>query len=319
MKGSRITAFGLVAGATLWIASGHFLPHESAESRAAVRTGDSEVKKLFRVAVAETYVVPHSRKLTLSGRTEADKRVVINSRANGEVKEVRVKRGSVVKAGDIIAILSDEAREAQVVQAQSIVTQRRTELEAKRGLLASGAIPRLEGVNLEAQFRIAEANLALALAERERGIVRAPWAGVIVDLAVEVGPGIVLVLRQGYRFATGIRSDAGGGRGGRAQARRHQGRPECGGASRHRRDRSRPHSIRVEDRERHHAYLPGRGRTAQCRRRDPRRHHRGGVDSAGAGRGDAGAALGADLFVRRRARRAQCQRRERRRLLLPCR
>ncbi|MGE0037546.1 MAG: efflux RND transporter periplasmic adaptor subunit [Xanthobacteraceae bacterium] len=187
MKASRITAFGLVVGAALWIASGHFLPHESAESRAAIRTVEGEAKKLFRVAVSETYVVPHSRKLVLSGRTEADKRVVINSRANGEVKEVRVKRGSVVKAGDIIAVLSDEAREAQVVQAQSLVTQRRTELEAKRGLLASGAIPRLEGVNLEAQLRIAEANLALALAERERGIVRAPWSGVIVDLAVEVG------------------------------------------------------------------------------------------------------------------------------------
>jgi multidrug efflux system membrane fusion protein len=187
MKGSRITAFGLVVGAGLWIASGHFLPHESAESRAAIRTGEGEAKKLFRVAVTETHVVPHSRKLLLSGRTEADKRVVINSRANGEVKEVRVKRGSLVKAGDIIAVLSDEAREAQVAQAQSLVTQRRTELEAKRNLLLSGAIPRLEGVNLEAQLKTAEANLALALAERERGIVRAPWAGVIVDLAVEVG------------------------------------------------------------------------------------------------------------------------------------
>ena len=46
MKGSRITAFGLVVGAGLWIASGHFLPHESAESRAAVRTNESDVKKL---------------------------------------------------------------------------------------------------------------------------------------------------------------------------------------------------------------------------------------------------------------------------------
>jgi membrane fusion protein, multidrug efflux system len=187
MKGSRITAFGLVVGAGLWIASGHFLPHESAESRAAIRTNESDVKKLFRVAVTEAHVVQHSRNLLLSGRTEADKRVVINSRANGEVKEVRVKRGSVVKAGDIIAVLSDEAREAQVVQAQSLVTQRRTEWEAKRNLLLTGAIPRLEGVNLEAQLRTAEANLALALAERERGVVRAPWSGVIVDLAVEVG------------------------------------------------------------------------------------------------------------------------------------
>ncbi len=53
MKASRITAVGLVAAAALWIASGHFLPHESAESRAAVRAGgDGEAKKLFRVAVS---------------------------------------------------------------------------------------------------------------------------------------------------------------------------------------------------------------------------------------------------------------------------
>jgi len=37
MKTSRLTAVGLVAAAGLWIASGHFLPHESAESKAALR------------------------------------------------------------------------------------------------------------------------------------------------------------------------------------------------------------------------------------------------------------------------------------------
>ncbi len=76
MKGSRITAVGLVAAAALWIASGHFLPHESAESRAAIRPSENEAKKLFRVAVMQTNVVQHSRKLTISGRTEADKRVM---------------------------------------------------------------------------------------------------------------------------------------------------------------------------------------------------------------------------------------------------
>jgi multidrug efflux system membrane fusion protein len=187
MKASRLTAVGLVVGAGLWIASGHFLPHETGESRAAVRPGESEAKKLFRVAVTRTAEIPHSRKLTISGRTEADKRVNITARTGGVLTELRVRRGSWVKTGDVIAVLSDEAREAQVVQARSLVTQRRTELEAKKGLLASGAIPRLEGVNLESQLKSAEAGLAAAEAERDRGTVRAPWPGVISDVAVEVG------------------------------------------------------------------------------------------------------------------------------------
>jgi multidrug efflux system membrane fusion protein len=92
MKASRITAIGLVAAAALWIASGHFLPHETAESRAAISPGEGAAKKLFRVAVAETRVVAHSRKLTLSGRTEADKRVTVTARTGGVLTELRVRR-----------------------------------------------------------------------------------------------------------------------------------------------------------------------------------------------------------------------------------
>jgi membrane fusion protein, multidrug efflux system len=187
MTASRITALGLVAAAALWIASGHFLPRESAESNAAFHAGDGEGRKLFRVAVTPTNVVMHSRKLVLSGRTEADKRVTVTARTGGVLTALKVRRGDWVKTGDVIAVLSDEAREAQVIQARSLVTQRQTELEAKRGLLRSGAIPRLEGVNLEAQLEAAKAALAAAEAELDRGIVRAPWAGVVHEVGVEVG------------------------------------------------------------------------------------------------------------------------------------
>ena len=187
MKASRVTAVGLIAAAGLWIASGHFLPHESAESRAADRAGEAQAKKLFRVAVVGTTLVPHSRKLTVAGRTEADKRVTITARASGLLTELRIKRGMWVQKGDVLAILSDEAREAQVAQAQAVVTQKRTELEAKRALILNGTLPRLQLVDLEAQVKAAEAALAGAEAERDRGVLRAPWSGVVHDVAVEVG------------------------------------------------------------------------------------------------------------------------------------
>jgi multidrug efflux system membrane fusion protein len=187
MKARRLTAVGLVAAAGLWIASGHFLPHEKAESRAAMRVGDREAKPLFRVAVVGTALLPHRRNLTIAGRTEADKRVTVTARTGGVVTELKVKRGMWVKKGEIIAILSDEAREAQVVQAQALATQKRTELEAKRQLILNGTLPRLQLVDLEAQLKSAEAALAAAEAERDRGVVRAPWSGIVHDVAVEVG------------------------------------------------------------------------------------------------------------------------------------
>ena len=187
MKASRVAALGLVAAAGIWIASGHFMPHESAESRAAVRAGDGDAKKPFRVSVADTRVVPHSRKLVLSGRTEADRKVFVTARTGGLVTDLRVRRGSWVDKGDIMAVLSDEAREAHVLQSRAMVTQKRTELEAKRQLILNGTLPKLQLVELEAQLKVAEASLAASEAERDRGVVRAPWAGVVHELTVEVG------------------------------------------------------------------------------------------------------------------------------------
>src|SRR3954467_13017312 len=186
MKASRITAVGLVAAAALWILSGHLIPHESAESKAALQVNEAKADKRFRVAVVDTSVVSHSRRLLLSGRTEADRKVVTFARTNGMLQELRVRRGSHVKKGDIIAILSDDAREAQVQQAKALLDQRSVELDAKRKLVQTNAVPRLELNLMEAQFKAAEAALATAEAERDRGIIRAPWEGVITEVS-EVG------------------------------------------------------------------------------------------------------------------------------------
>ena len=186
MKASRVTAVGLVAAAALWVLSGHLIPHESAESKAALQAPETKIEKPFRVAVVETSVVSHSRKLLLSGRTEADRKVVSFARTNGLLEELRVRRGSHVKKGDVIAVLSDDARDAQVQQAKALIDQRRIELDAKRKLVATNAIPRLELNTLEAQYKAAEAALATAEAERDRGVITAPWDGVITEIS-EVG------------------------------------------------------------------------------------------------------------------------------------
>jgi multidrug efflux system membrane fusion protein len=187
MKAARLTAVGMVAAATLWIASGHLLPHDSAQGEAAVRASEAKSQPLFRVAVTLAKVEPHNPTLTLSGRTEADRKVTVAARTGGVLTELRVKRGQHVAADEVIAVLSDDARLAQVAQAKALVDQRRAELEAKRSLITTGALPKLDLVSLEAQAKAAEAALGTAQAELERGLVRAPWAGVITDVPVEVG------------------------------------------------------------------------------------------------------------------------------------
>ena len=193
MKAARIAAVGLVVAAVAWIASGHLFPHETAESRAAVQP-EALQPKLFRVSVIEAQVEPRKRNLVLSGRTEADRKMMLTARADGTISELKVRRGSVVKEGDVIAVLSDEAREARVLQARAMLMQRKTELAARMKLVEQGTMPKLEAVNLETQYKAAEAGLAAAEAERERSVIRAPWAGIVNDVPVEVGQAVLQMM-----------------------------------------------------------------------------------------------------------------------------
>lgn len=191
MKANRIVAIGIVVAAATWIVSGHLFPHESAESRAATGPVAADAAKPFRVAVAVAHLEPRRRQLVLSGRTEADRKMMLTARVDGVISELKVRRGSVVKEGDVIAILSDEAREARVLQARAMLTQRKTELAARMKLVEQGTMPKLEAVNLETQFKAAEAGLAAAEAEKERSVIRAPWPGIVNDVPVEIGQAVL--------------------------------------------------------------------------------------------------------------------------------
>ncbi|MGH6924081.1 MAG: efflux RND transporter periplasmic adaptor subunit [Propylenella sp.] len=182
---SRIVAFAIVVAATLWIGSGVFGRTEE-PAKTAVAEAQAP-RPLFRVAVVEAQVESHTGDLVLSGRTEADDRAKAMTRAEGMIVELKVRRGDLVAEGDVIATLSDDAREAQVSQAEAMVEKRRTDVEAKTRLIERGVMAANEKMQLEADLRAAEAALALAKAEFERGLVLAPISGVVSEVPVRAG------------------------------------------------------------------------------------------------------------------------------------
>src|SRR5438105_2131426 len=122
---SRIVALLLALAAVAWIGSG-VLGRDSPLARTSAPS-TIEQKSLFKVGVVPLHVELRARRITLSGRTEADRRATAIARAAGIIVDLKVRRGSVVKTGDVIAVLSDEAREAMVDQAAARLEQRRLE------------------------------------------------------------------------------------------------------------------------------------------------------------------------------------------------
>lgn len=193
LKGSKLAAIALVALALLWIGSGMLLPHH----QAPVQNAAQEAAQKFRVAVLETRLEDYQPRLLLSGRTEADKKVSIVARTQAIVSELRVKRGDRVKAGDVLAILTDDGRNAQLKQARALVQQRKAEFEARTKLIEQGNLPKLDANSIASQLRAAEAALAQAEAEAERIRIVAPWAGVVNQVSAEQGQFLMLMPSMG--------------------------------------------------------------------------------------------------------------------------
>jgi multidrug efflux system membrane fusion protein len=186
---ARISALAVLVLASLWVASGYLRPATPPAPPARVA---EQQRPLFKVAVAPVRVVAHARRLTLTGRTQSDQRVMVSARTSGIITRLAVSRGAQVAVGDLIAELSDEAREANVAQARARLAQRAAELEAREALARRGNYPMLSLEEVRAEKRAAEAVLASAEAELLRANITAPIAGMINDLPVEVGQGVVV-------------------------------------------------------------------------------------------------------------------------------
>jgi multidrug efflux system membrane fusion protein len=193
LKGSKLLALMLIVLAVLWIGSGILFPHHQAPAATVAQQADQK----FRVAVATVNAQEYQPRLVLSGRTEADKKVTIVARTQAIVTELRVKRGDRVKAGDVLAILTDDGRNAQLQQARALVLQRKAEFEARSQLIEKGNLPKLDANNISSQLRAAEAALAQAEAEVERIRIVAPWDGVVDSVSAEQGQFLMMMPSTG--------------------------------------------------------------------------------------------------------------------------
>ncbi|MBO6717463.1 MAG: efflux RND transporter periplasmic adaptor subunit [Rhizobiaceae bacterium] len=189
IKFHQVAAVVVLVATAAWVATGEFSSVGSAanESEAAKPAPEVQEAPLRTVAVIDPPRIEHSRAIRLSGTTEADKRTVLTTRAGGLIEELPVKRGSTVKAGDLIAKLQAEGKEAAVDTARQLLLQREAEAEAARRLAESGSLPKLQLDNALSALAAARSQLEAAIADLERIVVRAPFDGVIDAVNVEQG------------------------------------------------------------------------------------------------------------------------------------
>jgi multidrug efflux system membrane fusion protein len=186
-KPSRIIAAALVVGAVLWIFSGVFGSHEEPTAQTEVPAAQAPVQK---VAVQPAIPEQHERTIVLSCVTEADHRATAAARSDGIIVDLKVRQGDAVGAGQPIAAISDEGREAAVKEAEALVAQRKAEYTANKRLIDKGTAARNTLPALEAAVATAEAALAIAKAAQERSVINSPIDGIVDSVPLQLGQAV---------------------------------------------------------------------------------------------------------------------------------
>lgn len=178
----------------------------------------TEVEAVRPVLVQAAEAAAGAPILTATGYVVARREAVVSAKIQGRLSELRVEEGDRVEQGEVIARLESADFEAQVRRAEAAVQSAQASIqraqadldEFRRQWRKAAALVREEVLQIDeqeaaesrvrvgeavlaqagAQLSVAHGELALARANLENTLIRAPFAGTVVKKMAEVGESV---------------------------------------------------------------------------------------------------------------------------------
>jgi multidrug efflux system membrane fusion protein len=190
MKNSLIIAACVALVAFFWVASGQLegdvnKPAIAQESASVAQGPDSET--LTKVRIRRSIAREHLSTVILFGRTEGVRSVQIKVETSGRITAVPGRKGQAIKKGDVIARINMADRKARLIKAKAMVERYAIAYEAAQKLSQKQFRSKVQLSAVKADLETAKASLRSIEVDIERTTIRAPFAGILDDLAIDIG------------------------------------------------------------------------------------------------------------------------------------
>lgn len=131
------------------------------------------------------------------GTAESSKSATVLAGAAGTLEELRVSQGRRVSAGEVLARIGSQTAQSTYDLAASTLAQAQDGYDRVVKLHKEGGVPDIKMVEVETSLAKAKATMAAAQNAVDRLTIKAPFSGVVSEVAVqkgeEVNPATVLV------------------------------------------------------------------------------------------------------------------------------
>jgi len=165
----------------------------------AARSGNEAVS----VVVLRSRARPVQSGITVSGQTEAARKVDIRAETTGQVISEPIRKGASIAQGDILCELDPGTRQAQLTEAKARLREAKTNQQTAQKLAERGFSSETETISRQATLESATAAVEQAERELDRLTIVAPFDGVLETDTAELGA----LLQPGGACATLISLD----------------------------------------------------------------------------------------------------------------
>ena len=147
------------------------------------------------VRTVKVAVAPPTRTIDLPGDVRAFRQTTIYAKVSGYLREVRVDRGDVVKANDVLGVVSVPETDQQLSGLEAELADKKQLAERTRALVPSGVASQSELDRADSDLKTTQSEVDRLTAVRGYNVIRAPFAGTIT--ARYADPGTLLAAATG--------------------------------------------------------------------------------------------------------------------------
>lgn len=165
-------------------------------SKAAVDEPEAAAKQVnVEVVAAETRYL--TREISAVGSLRARDSVLMRAETSGRITSIEFQEGLAVEKGQVLIRLDDSVVKARFQEAKAKLRLANSQYRRSQQLSQQGFISSQARDEASSQLAVAQASVALAQAELDKTIIRAPFDGLVGLKNISVGdylsPGIELV------------------------------------------------------------------------------------------------------------------------------
>ena len=139
------------------------------------------------VQVVQVAQGPKERLIQLLGDTRSYQTATLYSKVSGYVTSMAVDRGSPVKTGDLLAVVSSVETDQQYESAMRDLENKRRNWDRAKDLVVHGWTSRQAADEAETAYTMATANVAQNATMKSYEQLRAPFDGVVTARFVDIG------------------------------------------------------------------------------------------------------------------------------------